>query len=228
MGSRNELEAIIWDMDGVLVDTNPFHFQAWRETYKRFSDDRQPLAKSRFEALFGMRNDETVSRLFGADPTSTAFIKRVSAEKELLFREMIPGRIEPLAGVLSWLSFFLELGRPQAVASSAPELNIQAILNELGLSPYFAVVLSGEESPQLASKPAPDVFLEAARRLKVTPARCLVIEDSVVGIQGAKAAGMACLAVTTTHPALALAAADWIIDNFDDLPPESLLEMWKQ
>jgi beta-phosphoglucomutase len=228
MGIRNALEAVIWDMDGVLVDSNEFHFQAWSEIYRRFSDDRQPLARTRFEALFGMRNDETVIGLFGVDLESAAFIEMVSIEKEALFREMIHGRIKPLAGVVSWLSYFQVHGRHQALASSAPELNIQAILSELKLSPYFAVVLSGEESPHLASKPAPDIFLEAARRLSVTPARCLVIEDAVVGVRAAKAASMACLAVTTTHQAHDLAVAEWTIDNFNDLRPQTMLEMWEQ
>jgi HAD superfamily hydrolase (TIGR01509 family) len=223
---KNELKAVIWDMDGVLTNTNEFHFQAWREIYQRFSDDRQPLARARFEAVFGMRNDETIVRLFGTNYDSAAFIETVGIEKESLFREMIRGRLEPLPGVLSWLNYFQDHGRRQAVASSAPKLNVEAILSELRLESYFATVLSGEESPELPSKPAPDIFLEAARRLKVPPAQCLVIEDSVVGVQAAKAASMACLAVTTTHHASNLADADWVVDNFVDRQPQTMLKMW--
>jgi HAD superfamily hydrolase (TIGR01509 family) len=223
---KNELEAVIWDMDGVLTNTNEFHFQAWRKIYQRFSDDRQPLVRARFEAVFGMSNDETIVRLFGTDHDSTAFIETVGVEKETLFREMIRGRLEPLPGVLSWLTYFQDHGQRQAVASSAPKLNVEAILSELRLESYFAAVLSGEESPKLPSKPAPDIFLEAARRLKVPPAQCLVIEDSVVGVQAAKAASMACLAVTTTHHTSDLIDADWVIDNFVDLQPRIMLEMW--
>jgi len=223
---KNELKAVIWDMDGVLTNTNEFHFQAWREIYRRFSDDRQPLPRARFEAVFGMRNEETIPRLFGADHGSAAFIETVSDEKEILFREMIRGRLRPLPGVLSWLAHFRGQGRSQAVASSAPRLNVEAILGELHLEPFFAAVLSGEESPRLPSKPAPDIFLEAARRLGALAAQCLVIEDSLVGVQAAKAAGMTCLAVTTTHPAAELAAADRVIDDFTDLPPQTLLEAY--
>lgn len=225
---RDEPEAIIWDMDGVLVDSNDFHFQAWSEVYRRFSDDRQPPSRTRLESLFGMRNDELAARLFGKEKSTPDFVEVVSAEKELLFRENIRGRIRPLPGVLSWLSYFQARGYDQAVASSAPELNIQAILGELQLSSYFAATLSGEENPHMAGKPAPDVFLEAARRLKRIPNRCLVIEDSVVGVQAAKAAGMACLAVTTTYPAGELTAADWIVDNLDDLQPRTMLELWER
>ncbi|HET6447308.1 MAG TPA: HAD family phosphatase [candidate division Zixibacteria bacterium] len=225
---RNKLEAVIWDMDGVLADTNDFHFRTWSEIYRRFSDDRQPLARTQFESLFGMLNDETVIRLFGSDRTSAAFIQTVGLEKEVLFREMIRGRIDPLPGVRSWLSYFQDRGLDQAVASSAPELNIKAILSELNLFPYFTVVLSGEGPPQLASKPAPDIFQEAARHLKRGPAHCLVIEDSIVGVQAAKAAGMACLAVTTTHQASELIDADWTIGNFGDLQPVMMVEMWEQ
>lgn len=220
---KNELKAVIWDMDGVLTDTNEFHFRAWREIYRRFSDDRQPLARSRFEAVFGMRNEETIPRLFGADYSSAASIETISLEKEFLFRELIHGRLEPLLGVLFWLTYFQDHDRRQAVASSAPKLNVDAILSELHLEPYFAAILSGEESPRLPSKPAPDIFLEAAHRLGVIPAQCLVIEDSLVGVQAAKAAGMICLAVTTTHPASELTAADWVIDDFTTLSPKAML-----
>ena len=166
---KNELEAVIWDMDGVLTNTNEFHFQAWRKIYQRFSDDRQPLVRARFEAVFGMSNDETIVRLFGTDHDSTAFIERVGVEKETLFREMIRGRLEPMPAVLSWLTYFQDHGRCQAVASSAPKLNVEAILSELR---------------------------------------------------------MACLAVTTTHHTSDLIDADWVIDNFVDLQPRTMLEMW--
>jgi beta-phosphoglucomutase len=226
--SRNEQDAVIWDMDGVLVDTNEFHFQAWSEIYRRFSDNQELLTRTQFESVFGMLNEETVIRLFGKEQATPDFIEMVSAEKEALFRKNIRGRIKPLPGVRAWLSFFQNNGQIQAVASSAPKLNIQAVLDELQIWPYFDAVLSGEASPLLASKPAPDIFLEVARQLKVLPARCLVIEDSVVGVQAAKAAGMACLAVTTTHHARDLIAADWAIDSFDDLQPQMMLEMWER
>lgn len=230
MAIRNELAAIIWDMDGVLVDTKDFHYQAWRDIYQRFSGDRQALSRALFDSVFGMQNAETVVQLFGKERATPEFIDMVSARKEALFRENIGGRTRPLPGVLSWLSYFRDRGLLQAVASSAPEPNVQVILGDLQVGAYFTVVLSGdssgEESPILASKPAPDIFLETARRLSVPPAGCLVIEDAVVGVQAAKAAGMACLAITTTHPDSALALAEWQIDDFRDLEPGTLWEMF--
>lgn len=225
---RNELEAVIWDMDGVLVYTNEFHFQAWSAIYRRFSDDQQALARSQFDSVFGMLNDETIIRLFGKEKATADFIEMVSTEKEALFCKSIRGRILPLPDVPAWLNFFQNNGQKQAVASSAPQANVQAIFDELRLWPYFDVVLSGNTSPLLAGKPAPDIFLEAARQLEILPSHCLVIEDSVVGVQAAKTAGMACLAVTTTHHTGELVAADWSIDNFGDLQPQTMLEMWKR
>jgi len=226
--SKKKLEAVIWDMDGVLVDTKEYHYQTWNEAYQRYSDDREPLKRSEFEAVFGMKNGETIIRLFGEEQVTPELIDMVSAEKEALFRQRIHGNIKPLPGVRAWLGFFQNHGQKQAVASSAPELNIRVILDELQLRSFFDVVLSGGFSHALASKPAPDIFLEAARRLSALPARCLVIEDSIVGVQAAKSAGMACLAITTTHPAGELITADWTIDDFGALEPQTILEMWNR
>jgi len=230
MANRNELAAIIWDMDGVLVDTKDFHYQAWQDIYQRFANDKAPLSRNLFDSIFGMQNAETVESFFGSDQATPEFIKEVAAKKEALFRAKIRGRANPLPGVLSWLSYFQDHGLSQAVASSAPERNVQAILGELRIRAYFAVVLSGdspgEELHPLDSKPAPAIFLEAARQLNVSPESCLVIEDSVVGVQAAKAATMACLAISTTHPISKLAQADWQIDDFRDLDPLTVLEMF--
>ncbi len=226
--SKNKLEAVIWDMDGVLVDTKEYHYQTWNDSYQRYSGDGEPLKRSEFEAVFGMQNGETIIRLFGGEQATPEFIEVVSAEKEALFRERIFGHLKPLPGVRAWLSFFQNHGQKQAVASSAPELNIQAILDDLRLWLYFDVVVPGDQSPFPSSKPAPDIFLEAARRLRVLPARCLVVEDSVVGVRAAKAAGMACLAITTTHAASELITADWTIDDFGDLQPRTMLEIWER
>lgn len=215
---------VIWDMDGVLVYSNEFHYQAWKETYGRFGDDDRPLTRSSFSALFGMRNDLAIERMFGSEKATAAFIAQVSEEKERAFRRRIKGRLRPLPGVWSWLAYFQDRGIPQAVASSAPEENIRAILDAIEGWPFFVLVLSGEASASLASKPAPDIFLEAARRLRLPPASCLVIEDSVVGVQAAKTAGMPCLAITTTNSAEKLAAADMVIGDFSAVDPRTVLE----
>ena len=106
----------------------------------------------------------------------------------------------------------------QAVASSAPQANIDVLLDALGIRAYFEAEVSAEKMP---GKPNPAVFLEAARRVGHTPDRCVVVEDAIAGVAAAKSAGMACLAVTNTNPAAALSAADLIVDNLADLPADA-------
>jgi len=227
MNSTNHtLQAIIWDMDGVLVDNSELHFQTWIEIYRRFETDGQPLRRAVFDEVFGMRNAEAIPRFFGSDRATPAFIKEVTETKEELFRQRIQGQIRPLPGVQTWLNYWQAAGVKQALGSSAPWANIEAILNELGAYPFFQAIVSGESPEVRHSKPAPDVFLEAARQLEVSPAHCLVVEDALVGVQAARAAGMRCLAVTTTHSRADLAAANLVLDNLADLPPDRLLAQW--
>ena len=222
MYSNNSPQAIIWDMDGVLVDNSEAHFYAWVETCRYFTNGELTLSRTAFDVVFGMRNAETVPRLFGAERATPRFIAEVSEAKEEFFRKSIKGKTEPLAGAWAWLEYWQQAGIKQAVASSAPKLNIDAILAEIQAEDFFDVLVSGE-SPQIShSKAAPEIFLEAARQLDVDPAHCRVIEDAVVGVQAARAAGMRCLAVTTTHSSADLAAADWIAHNLAELPPEKL------
>ena len=222
----NPLQAILWDMDGVLVDNNELHYQTWVEIYRIYGHGEQPLSRARFNSIFGMRNDETITHLFGSAQAGPDFITHISEVKETLFRQRLQGKVKPLPGVQHWLAYWPTVGVRQALASSAPQANIEAILAELELHSFFEVVVSGEAGQITRSKPAPDVFLEAARQLEVAPANCLVVEDAVVGVQAAKSAGMRCVAVTTTHSPADLAAADLVVENLAELPPARLVEWW--
>ncbi len=222
----HQLQAILWDMDGVLVDTKELHFQTWVEVYRLYGPDEPPPDHDQFKALFGVRNAEAVPQLFGLKQATPEFITRISEHKERLFRERLQGSLEALPGVRRWLEYWQAAGVKQALASSAPQPNIDAILAELQARPFFEAIISGEAEQVERSKPAPDVFLAAARQLGVAPANCLVIEDAVVGVQAAQAAHMRCLAVTTTHPRQALAKADRVIDTLAQLPPEQVAAGW--
>jgi len=120
-----------------------------------------------------------------------------------------------LPGVLTWLERLALLGARQVVASSAPPENIEALIDELCLRAYFPVLLSGFDLP---GKPQPDTFLKAASLINVPPAQCVVIEDSVAGVEAARRAGMKCIAVTTTNPASKLSTAELIVESLDQLP----------
>lgn len=210
---------VCWDMDGVLADTGEFHFQTWVEVLSRRNI---PFSREQFEANFGMNNASFLAGLLGEKPQE--FTVPLSEEKEALFRSAIRGKLQPLPGVLTWLRALQAKGMRQALASSAPQANIDAILGALGVYPYFDAVVS---SAQMRGKPAPDVFLRAAEEMDLPPDRCLVIEDAAAGVEAAKRAGMACIAVTTTHSAQVLRAADIVVDSLADLDPtivESLID----
>jgi HAD superfamily hydrolase (TIGR01509 family) len=209
---------VLWDMDGVLVDTGDFHFQAWMKT---LAGEKIPFDRETFRRTFGMNNAGILALLL-ATPPEPAYVSRVSDLKEANFRAAIHGQVQLLPGVLDWLQRLKGSGLRQAVASSAPQENIDFLLGELGIREYFHAVVSAARMP---GKPDPAVFLEAARRLELPPGRCLVVEDAVPGVEAARRAGMKCIAVTTTNPPEALQHADLVVDRLADLPAGAFEEL---
>lgn len=213
------LQAVLWDMDGVIVDTFDVHYRSWQQTFDELS---QPFDIDMFRKTFGMNNRLILTTLFERD-LSERFIQRVSDRKELLFRASIKGNARLLPGVGDWLKRFAEMGIKQAVASSAPQANIDALLDELGIRAYFQAEAAGAT---LKGKPDSAVFLLAAQLLGVEPAHCLVIEDAVAGVEAARRGGMKCVAVQTTNPAEKLAGADVVVKDLSLLKNTMLQELF--
>lgn len=188
--------AVIWDMDGVLIDSGPLHFQAWRETLAR--ERRIEFTPALFQRTFGWRNAEMLRDVLGAD-IEQAEIDFLAGVKEARYRELARQHSARLLlpGVIECLARLQQAGWRQAVASSAPAENVAVILEALPLREYFGAVVTAEDVAR--GKPDPAPFLTAARRLGVTPARCVVVEDAPAGIEAARRAGMACIALLTTH-----------------------------
>lgn len=201
--------AILWDMDGVLVDSGQVHYHAWLEVLKPYPI---PYSWDIFAHTFGMTNTEIIKYLF--DDPSPEFIRKLDDEKELQFRANVPGIVKEIPGARKWLGQFKAWNYPQAICSSAPPANIQTILDEMQMHPYFAALVS---AVNMASKPDPAVFLTAADMLGIPPERCIVFEDAPAGIKGARRAGMKCVALSTTHPADDLQEADLVIGNLAEL-----------
>lgn len=210
--------AVLWDMDGVLVDTGEFHYEAWKKT---FEDLAISFDREAFKKTFGMNNTGILDYMFGRKPKLEE-VSQISDEKESLFRELIKGKAQPLPGVLAWLKQFQDWGIKQAITSSAPPENIEVLVAELKIESYFDAIVSGFDMP---GKPNPDVFLKAADTLHVKPQNCIVVEDAIAGVEGAKRAGTKCIAVTTTNPASALEKADFIFDNLDEMSYENFLSL---
>lgn len=201
--------AVIFDMDGVLVDTARPHYESWvavgRERGVRITWEQ-------FHQTFGQPNHQIIPRLFGPGLCADE-IRRIDERKEAAFREVFRHSIRPLPGVVELIRGLHREGWRLAVGSSAPPENVELVLEALGVADYFGAVVCARDVER--GKPAPDVFLKAAHAVGVEPARCLVIEDAPAGIQAAHAAGMVCLALTTSHPATALERADRVAANLE-------------
>ncbi len=214
MDKNNQNEnGVLWDMDGVLVNTGEMHFQAWMQALTEFG---LPFSKELFLKTFGMNNVSILTYLLGHPPEPGYFAK-VCDRKERLFRHIIRGQVDLLPGVRFWLERLEKLGFRQGVASSAPQANIEALVDETQIRPYFSTMVSAYDMP---GKPDPAVFIEAARQLDLSPENCVVVEDSVSGVTAARRAGMKCLAVTTTYPMKDLTEADLIVESLEDLKIE--------
>ncbi|MEJ2734319.1 MAG: HAD family phosphatase [Anaerolineae bacterium] len=204
---------VLWDMDGVLVDTGEFHHQSWAEVLQEYD---VPFSREFFRDTFGMNNAGILSVLLG-ETLTPELLTEISDRKEAWFREAVRGYAEPLPGVRLWLERLRNDGVRQGIASSAPLANIDTLMDELGIGDCFDVLVSGADLP---GKPEPALFLKVAGLLDVTPARCIVVEDAVAGVEAARRAGMKCIAVTTTNPSSALEMADVVVERLDDLPED--------
>ena len=206
---------VLWDMDGVITDSGEAHYISWQKALTRHG---LPFSREFFEKTFGMNNKGILSLLYDREATEEE-VDTIAGLKEELFRQDVVGNLEPLPGVVDWLNRFDRAGARQAVASSAPQENIDAIIDGLNLRDMFHALVSGSS---FSGKPDPATFLHAAERLGVEPAACLVIEDAVVGVEAARRGGMKCVAVCTTHPREELQDADIVVDRLGDLLPADL------
>lgn len=211
--------AAVFDLDGTLVDNIPFHFQAWVQMGKQLGVQ---ITHQRFEREFsGRKNDEILPALLGR-ALSKQELESISEEKEALYRRLYEARMSPLPGAVDLLQRLKAAGYKLAVASAAPLKNRALVLDGLELRQHFDAVIGGEDAPR--GKPHPDIFLAAAARVGVAPARCVAFEDAVLGVQAACAAGMDTAAVTTTTTAedLTAAGAQWTSGDFTSLPADLL------
>lgn len=213
---------VVFDLDGVLIDSHDQHERSW---FQLAAELGKPLTKEQFKESFGMRNVMCIPHVFRwADPEDHATIHTLGERKEALYRELLAvDGIDPLPGVVALLDSLAGAGIPVSLGSSTSRKNIEVCFAATGLAPYFGPNYTGAEDVS-RGKPAPDVFLEAARKIGREPARCLVVEDAHVGIEAAVAAGMRALAVTTTHPRESFleSGAAHIVDSLAEVDAETV------
>lgn len=212
--------AVLWDVDGTLIDSEEFHWLSWRDTMAR---EGIPITREQFLASFGQRNDSILPQWLG--PTATQeTIDRIGNAKEEMYRDLILTRgIAALPGVQTWLQRLHHDGWLQALASSAPRANVEAVLEALSAKNIFQAIISAEDVHN--GKPDPEVYLTAASRLGVPPHRCVVVEDAAAGVEGARRARMRCIGVSGNGKHL---DADIVVSSLDLLAPDAFESLLRE
>jgi beta-phosphoglucomutase len=214
--------AFLFDMDGVIVDSNPVHKVALKQFCRQHGHD---LTEEQLrEKIYGRTNKDWIPNVFGA--ISKALAKQYADEKEALFRELYRKDIVPLAGLLNFLDQSERLGVPKAIATSAPRENVDFTLSLTGTEKYFSTIL--DESFVTRGKPDPEIYLKTAAALGFDPAQCIVFEDSLSGVQAGKAAGCKVVGIATTHTPEELRETDLVIHDFTEITVAALLDRLKQ
>jgi HAD superfamily hydrolase (TIGR01509 family) len=211
-----QTSAVIFDMDGVLVDSYHAHFESWRGVYNELGIEYSEAA---FAADFGRTSHDILQRKFG-DELSDEKMRDIDERKEALYREIIRANFPAMDGAAELVEALRADGFRLAIGSSGPPENVALVQEQfMGSGKIDAVVTRADVT---RGKPDPQVFLVAAERLGVPPALCAVVEDAAHGITAAQRAGMTAIALTGTLEREALSAADAVVDSLRQLSPERI------
>lgn len=217
-GLYTMIEAFIFDMDGVIIDSEPMHFDVDIRVMEYYG---HPITQEKLEDYVGMTNPElwkSIREEFGMSQTVEEIIEYQLGHKIGVLRA---AEMEPIEGIRELLAELKKGDIPRAIASSSPPVFIEAVLEKFGLRDEFQVVVSGEQVPK--GKPAPDVYLRAAELLGVNPANCAVLEDARHGVAAAKAAGMHCIGFVNPNSGNQdLTQADLIVNKVGDIRLDDL------
>ncbi len=215
-------QGVIFDMDGVIVDSGGPHRESWRLLARRSG---LTITDAAFAETFGMTSREIITKLWGAQ-VGDAQARDIDARKEAVYRDLITGRVPLSIGARETLAALAAVGFRLAVGTSGPPENVELVLRETRLAPYFTATVTGFDVAR--GKPAPDIFLTAAERLALPPVDCIVIEDAPVGIAAARAAGMPAIGYTGTHPAERLrdAGAVTVVAQLREITPALIRQIF--
>lgn len=208
------IRAVLFDLDGTMVDNMGYHADAWIEMGRKLGLE---LTRDYIQREFSGRKNEELFPLVLGRPVDAAEVRRLSEEKEARYRELFAPHVRLLDGLEAFLDRLATQGIAVGIATAAPTNNREFVLERLGLTARFSVIVGAEQVER--GKPAPDLFLAAARQLACEPSTTLVFEDAVLGVQAGRAAGMMVCGVTTSEPAEALlaAGAHFAIRDFTEL-----------
>jgi beta-phosphoglucomutase len=210
---------VIFDMDGVLLNSGPAHAESWRVLAREHG---RTVSDEEFARHFGKPSRDIIRALFGRQLTDEE-VRRLDDRKEAVYRELIRDALPVMPGALSAIERLSDAGLSLAVGSSGPPENIDLMLDGLEIRERVAAVVHGKEVTH--GKPHSEVFLLAATRLGIPPERCVVIEDAPVGIEAAHRARMPTVGLTSTHARDALGSAEVVIDSLDELHPALIAKL---
>ncbi|MFX0003286.1 MAG: HAD family hydrolase [Candidatus Hodarchaeota archaeon] len=210
---------VIFDMDGVLADTGPIHYESW---VKIARDIGVKFTREIFEDTFGQTSPTITRKLVGPE-VEEDLIEKWANLKEKYYREMVKEKLVPLPGVIKILKELKSEAFKLGVGSSGPPENVELLLSQLKIKSYFNVIITAADVKK--GKPEPDVFLKVAKTLNINPKNCLVIEDAPVGIEAAKRAGMISIALTTTHKKQELIGAHLIIKDLTEISIKDIINL---
>jgi len=203
--------AVIFDMDGVIVDTNVFHKDAIHQFCKKygFSLTEEQLRTS----IYGRTNKDWLTNLFGT--LTPEQLHAYAHEKEQLFRDLYAPHIKPVKGLLQFLESLSAQSIVAAIATSAPPENVAFVLSHIPIRKYFNVIL--DERVVTYGKPDPEIYIKTAAALGFKNEKCIIIEDSLSGVTSGRRSGSKVIGITTTHTREELTDASYIINDFDEL-----------
>ncbi|MEO9211348.1 MAG: HAD family phosphatase [Ginsengibacter sp.] len=205
-----QAKAVIFDLDGTLINNNSFHLQTWKKYLEKIG---KVISQENYNLhINGRTNHDAIEYIYGRK-MSTEESSPFALEKEALYREIYQPFIKPINGLIQFLEILNELNIPMAIATSGIQPNIDFMFNHIAIKKYFPVVVNSSHIKK--GKPDPEIYLKAAALLEIEPKNCLVFEDAVVGIQSAKSAGMKVIALATTHLKDELKQADTMVDDYD-------------
>lgn len=205
-------QAVIFDMDGVICHTNPFHSQAFQAFFKK--RNLSPTEEDFAAHMYGKNNGYILSHFLGRKIEGQELLD-LEDEKESLFREIYEAYVDPIPGFLPFFHELRKAGFKTAVATSAPFANLELIAGKLDLFPHLESALASEHVSK--HKPDPEVYLKSARNMSLEPSECIVFEDSFSGVSAAKNAGMKVVGVLSSHAKEELPVCDFYIENYLDL-----------
>jgi len=215
--------AVIFDMDGTLIDNTPYHFKSWQALYKKY--DKGELSKQTYYTqISGVPIMETLKGLF--PDRDEAGLKELLKEKEEFYRKEYAPYLAPINGLVNFLTALKDAGVKMAMATSATIDDIDFILNKIPIRGDFDAIVNS--SMVSKPKPNPQIFLKAAEELGHDPAKCIVFEDSLAGIKAANSAGMKVVAITTGHTAEDLHPVDLVINDYAGLTVQRMAELFNK